>query len=89
MSILTQARLKEMVQYDPVSGLFTWLEPYDGKYSLIDLAWLYVYGEYKSFFVFTEDTRRAQITMNHEGYGQHGPAWLTMDKNNVCTRHIR
>jgi hypothetical protein len=62
---LTQERLKELLKYDPETGVFEWqvkrkkvpTKPYsqvwiDGRYYLLHrLAWLYVHGEIPSLFI--------------------------------------
>lgn len=79
MGELTQARLKELLHYDPESGIFTWKETTSKKIKAGDIA-----GCFKPI-------GHVYIGISGKNYYAHRLAWLYMDgflPKNIGVDHI-
>lgn len=66
--MLTQARLKELLNYDPITGIFTWVKPTSYKIKTGDIAGC-------------KDSGYIRIVISKKLYRAHRLAWLYMTGN--------
>ncbi len=64
--MLTQATLKELLNYDPITGIFTWVKPINNRYKIGDIAGS---KDAKGYIV---------IGVNKKQHKAHRLAWLYM-----------